>query len=312
MSSFGLWRKGGSKVKRITFVCGDQSVLAEEVAVAVRAEFAADQVSVRFGGIDRDDQIWDTYATMAPDRHLVAVRCADKLRSLDPITRVVATARSGASCFLLLISDAADFPREGGTLTAPMLALRDYSGAQMIRCSELADADLISWTQAKWPVLSRLGARQLVDRCHGDLPTIRDAIAKAVACDVDDEKFAVGFADVGPGGRYVDHVLAGERAAAFAAAEKIDREHLGTVLAELDRRLTDVERVAAAKRAGYDAKAMAVKAGIASFVVIRCRDLVGCYDRARILRNRHLLAVADAAWRSGARAGVAELVAANW
>ena len=117
--------------------------------------------------------------------------------------------------------------------------------------------------------------------------------------------------DPPPGGEFAELLVAGDRAGALAAA-RAGQVAPGPAIGLLDSRLGMLAAIREGQRRQLEDRDIAGKLGVPRFLIGRYRNVAHEYGPDRVRRCRELLADADAAWRSGAVAGVAEVLAANW
>lgn len=290
-------------------MCGPEQVLADEVIAAQLA--AAPRLHIlrtRTGDVPERD-IWDCCA-LAFGESAVLVRGAEKLTDPARIIPLVKLAREIAT--LVLVSGEDDFSRGQDGLAPHMAAIRDSRYAQMVRCVAPKDDDLLDWAATQWPGLGRNDAWRLVSRAGGDLARIRDAGAKAQASGLLEAKYIDALCDPSPGEEMTELLLAGDKKAALAAARGVSGSATGAALALLSSRLGTLSAIREGQRRQLDVRAMTGRLGVPRFLLARYRDVAAAYPPDRVRRCREILAVADAAWRTGAQGGVAETVIANW
>ena len=171
--------------------------------------------------------------------------------------------------------------------------------------------DLLDWVARQWPGLGRNAAQRLLERAGGDLGAVREAGVKARATGLLEEKYIAVLCEPPPGGQFAELLVAGDRAGALAAARTGDRRRArrsGCSIPGWARWRRSGRASAVSWRTGTSPG----KLGVPRFLIGAYRDVAQAYGPARVRRCRELLATADAAWRSGAVAGVAEVLAANW
>lgn len=317
MSTFSQWQRASCPAKRVTWVCGPEQALIDDVTDSVRSSCGDAGRVVLFAGSDLERDIWASCALIPPRgvTRLVAVHEAQRLRRLDELVPLVKAGREAAGVFLLFVSSEPDFTRvreEGRDVLAPHLAaIRDCRAGQLIRCVTPHDDDLLDWAARCWPGLTRNAAARLVERAAGELGAIREAGAKARATGLLDAKYIPVLCDPVPGGEFAELLLAGDRAGALVAARERPLA-LGAAVSLLDSRLRVLAVVREGQRSQLPAGQVASRFGVPGFLVTRYRDVAQQYGPARVRHCRELLAAADSAWRGGAESGVAEVLAANW
>jgi DNA polymerase III delta subunit len=322
VATFSQWQRSGCPVRRITWVCGPEQVLSDDVAATVRAAFPSGDRAVYFAGFDVERDIWAACAVISPagQERLVIVHDAGRLRRPHELVPLVKAGREAAGVYLLFSSAEDDFTRvsapDGGMSLAPHLAaIRDSRNGQLIRCTLPKDDDLLDWAARQWPGLGRNAAHRLLARAGGDLAAVRDAGNKARASGLADEKYIDVLCEQRPGEEFAELLVAGDRKGALAAARDMPSagsSGMGAVAGLLDYRLGVLYAIREGQRRGFEARDICGQLGVPRFLLARYRDIAGAYGPDRVRRCRELLAVADSAWRTGASMGVAEVLAANW
>ncbi len=322
MATFSQWQRAGCPVRRVTWVCGPEQVLADDVVSAVKDGLPGAGRSVFFAGNDVERDIWVGCSVIPPpgqDR-LAVVYDAHKLRRPHELVPLVKAGREAAGAWLLFVSGENDFFRvpapDGGTELAPHLAaIRDSRYGQLVRCTVPRDDALLDWAVRQWPGLGRNAAHRLLTRAGGDLAAVRDAGAKSRATGLADEKYIDVLCAQRPGEEFAELLVAGDRQGALAAARDMPAAGpagAGAASGLLDSRLGTLAAIREGQRRQLEDRDIASRLGVPRFLISRYRDTAPAYGPARVQRCRELLAQADAAWRSGAVAGVAEVLAANW
>lgn len=313
MSTFGQWQRAGCPAKRVTWVCGPEQALAGDVADSVSAALPGADRSVCFAGTDVERDIWAACGVVPPQgvRRLVVVHDAQKLRRPGELVPLVKAGREAAGTYLLFVSDDQDFPRDSGGLAPHLAAIRDARHGQLVRCIMPKEEDLLEWAARQWPGLGRNAAWRLLERAGGDLAAVRMAGVKASVSGLLDEKYIPVLCEPPSGGEFAELLVTGDRAAALAAARAAQAAP-GSAIGLLDSRLGALTAIREGQRRQLEDRDIAGKLGVPRFLIGRYRDVAQQYGPDRVRRCRELLAAADAAWRSGATAGVAEVLAANW
>ena len=313
MSTFSQWQRAGCPAKRVTWVCGPEQALAGDVVDSICDSQPVAGRVVYFAGNDIERDIWAAAGVIAPvgQERLVVVHDAQKLRRPGELVPLVKAGREAAGSFLLFVSAENDFPRDSGGLVPQLAAIRDARHGQLIRCTAPKDDDLLDWVSRQWPGLGRNDAHRLLERAGGDLSIVRDAGARARACGLLDEKYIPVLCEPPPGGEFAELLIAGDRAGALAAARTATVAP-GAAIGLLDSRLGALAAIREGQRRQLEDRDIAGKLGVPRFLIGKYRVVAQQYGPDRVRRCRELLATADAAWRTGASAGVAEVLAANW
>lgn len=322
MATYAQWYRG-TRAARFVWVCGSERVLAEEVvaAVTIRVSPRPENYVTCTAGEFPERDLWTAAAAYPPDLdapRLIVVREAQKLSDWEPLTDLIAHARDLPQLHMTLVSADDALAKQKGpdgrvALAAYLAALRDSSLGQMVVCSLPAENDLIAWVKRRLPGAGDNLAYHLLTRCGGNLAIVAAVCAKAslfpdrLGTDLVDEfcleEPAVGFADA---------LTAGDKATALAAADAMDPVELGAAVGLLDSRLDTLAVLNTAAAAGLTPAEMRTRLRLPQFVVAKYRKAAGDYPANRVRDRRAVLAAADAAWRQGARTGVAEFICALW
>ena len=328
MVAFSQWQKT-RPVRRLTWVCGPEHVLADDVAAECRSQ--AGEVLVLVAGDDAERDIW-AEAAQVPDpgeTRLLVIRGAERLRRWDMLAPLV-PARDLAASRLLFVSaedDAAHAKscscrrcggQESARELAPHLSLIQGSKAgQIIRCAVPDDEPpdwLLDWLAARLPGGGRVLADYPLERAGGDLKTAADTAAKMTAAGLPATREAVSeLIEPVPSDSVADALVLSTKAAALAAADALrSRQEIGRVIGALDNRLEMLAALRAAQERKLHARDTAAKAGVSWLNQRRYRSAAAHYGPAEVARRRRVLAIADDAWRCGADAGVTEVIIAAW
>jgi hypothetical protein len=312
MATYLQWSKN-RPVRRVTWVCGPEGALVRDVVAAHREDAPPGQCLTVFAGEAPERAVWDLLLSVPPSGgRRVAVYGAEKLAALDRVA-MLAEADELATAYVTLVSAAADFERSGGQLAPHLAALQAARSAQLVRCCAPSKAeDQESLVASWWPGASRSLGAAVLARC-GSLDRAWLACEQARLADLEPERRMLAVVCPSePGGELADHLMAGRRAQAMAAATALPRAELGQVTGLLAARLAAAEQVRDAMRDGLDARAAAASRGVDRYLASKVLPHAGLYDPARVRRCRRLLAGIDAAYRAGVPAGAAESLAALW
>jgi hypothetical protein len=316
MGTFSQWSKT-RKVAPLAWVCGDEPALVREVVSVYRATCPGDrQLTVTAGEVpDRD--VWDAALSDSPTRLLV-IRHADKLGDLAPMAALAAGA-SATGLRVVFVSEAGDFAKVdagGKKVLAPHLeALKDSKHGQLVRCCAPTRAEDRAALVASWWPGADTGHAVLVLRlCGGDLTLAREACDKATRAGLAPEAKHAGLVCMPePGAGFADPLIAGDKAAAMAAAYQATPDETGAGIGLLAARLPVLAEIHDAQQGGATPGQLpSVLRHIDRFLLHLLARYAGPYDKARVAREREVLAMAEHYWRGGATEGVAVTVVALW
>lgn len=316
MGTFKQWLGAGCPVRRVTYVCGPEPVLAEEVVAAVRADFGGEDRTVLVAGDDHEADIWSACAQYPMDAdagRLVIVRDAARLKRWDDVPDLLETGTSR----LLFVSAEDDYARKSGSgkreLLPHLAPFRDSRHAQLIKCVAPGAEDLTGWVQRIWPGCGITAAFHLLTRAGGEVAMVRDVAAKAAAARLEPtERTIDGLLAAQPGAEFIDCLLARRRPDALRAAARLSEPAVLGVLARLDGVLDTLARLQEAMARRLDGRDIAVKYRVPAFVARKYREIAPQYGPAEAQRCRSVLVIADDTWRSGVRDGVLEALVAVW
>ena len=299
-------------MRRVTWVCGPEAVLARDVVAAHRDGASPGQCVTLFAGAAPEREVWDLLLSLPPDGgRRAVVHGAEKLKDASAVP-ALAREDSLATAFAVFVSSAPDFERDGGALVPHLAALQASKAGQLVRCCEPSKAeDRTALVASWWPGASRTLAYDLLTRC-GSLERAWHACAQARMAGLRPEPRALAVACPGePAGDLADLLMAGKRQAAAGVARDAAGE-TPAVIGLLAQRLSAVEVIAAGVRSGLSAREVASRGHVDRFTAALVVPHVGAYDAERVSRCRRLLAFAESAWKSGARDGVPEMLVAGW
>jgi hypothetical protein len=318
MGSYGQWSRR-REVRRLTWVCGSEPLLAEEVVTEALLQCTGHLTLT--AGDDAEREIWAAASSPLADpaaSQVIVVRSAERLRhwdNLEPLT----TARDLDAVRVVFVSAEprlAQVRGEEKSVLAPHLALlRDSRPGQLVECRAPEDwSDPPEWLQ-DW-ASRQLGAAGREAACYllsvtGSIPEAAAVGSKIRMSGLSPTQQIIG-ALAGRVSSFTEALICGRRREALAAAADLSRDELGRAIGQLASRLDVLGALHVASEHHLDGRETAVKLGVPRFLQLRYRDPSRAYSGARVASCRSLLAVADEAWRSGAAGGVAEFVAALW
>ncbi len=318
--NYALWKAAADKgeVRRATFVCGDQSVLVEEVVDTTRRQLGAGDLNyvVVSAGRVPDREVWAAVGQYPLDQtsnRLVVVRDAHRVKHWDPLTSWLTTARQAPHNYLLLVSGQDDLPTkmvDGKKVLADHVdAIRSARG-RLVRCGRPNEADSVAWVRARSKVLDDETANYLLHRVGGDLSAAADAAAKIALFDrLPSTQIIDLLCEPAPAESFVDCVIARNKTEALLAAQTVPDSERGRMFALLDARLDLLASLYRATRAGLSQREIR---DVPVFLIRKLMPYARHYDPHRCAFDRRLLAVLEGRHRSGIRVGVLEQLVALW
>ncbi len=316
MATFAQWRASAEVgERRVTYVCGDQSVLVEEVVDHTRAALAArfgtgpEYVSLaRSSTFDTDvwAEAFQSSLTVGMPR-LVVVRDAEHLKRWDKLDLWMGLRRRMPGVFLLFVSGQPDVPKEGGKVARHLAVIKAPAGF-LVRCTRPKEDDALAFARRRAPSLDADMAGYLLRRAGGELTTVAAACAKISLFDG-----AVGPTTIDalcaerPADNFVNHLVAGQKRQALLCLPDLEDRPLG-VLHRLGNLLDLLAKLHRIQISGQSWRDAGVDSFQAQLYLPQARD----YDPKRCVYRRRALAVVEDALLQGATVGVMEGLVALW
>jgi DNA polymerase III delta subunit len=320
MSTYAQWRTAADKgeTRRVTWVCGNQPVLVEEVVDTTRAALLAtdlDYTSLT-AGQHPDRDIWAAalqYPLQPGVARLVLVRDAHRISHWAPLNTFLTAARQLPTNHLLFVSPEPDFPAH--TVAGKRAGLAAHAElirgkGRLVRCAMPNETDLIAWVRRRAPAMDDEMIRYLLTRAGANLATVAGTCKKIAALKGNPGPATIDvLCTPAPAESFVDNLLARKPVDALrTVATLTDRDALAAI-ALLDTRLDLLAALWRSTRAGLSARDVT---GVPVFLVRRYLPIAKHYDPKRVVYARRVLAVVDNALRNGARGGVLEALTALW
>lgn len=313
MATFTQWRTAADRgiVKRITWVCGSEVVLREEVIDFIRSKVKpepGDYIALDASDTPERD-VWaacNQYPADPSAPRLVLVRDAERLKNEDPFLSWIGEMRLMPTVYLVFVADEPDLD----TNKPHLAAIRD-SGT-IVRCATPNEDDLVKWVQRR--ARGRItvnDAHHLLTRVGGDLGKAANVLAKAAVFEGTVTESAIDLlVSESPGAEFADLLVQLRKQQALLAAEAVARDDYPRMIGLLDVRLDLLSRLNRQIRNRATMRDMARETP--AFVVHQLLPAAREYDDSRVRRCRQVLAVVDDGVRSGARDGALEALVACW
>jgi hypothetical protein len=317
MSTFTQWAKT-RRTAHLNWVCGDQPALVSAVLGEFRRKYPG-QTWALWADDEEPRDVWDELLSAPPLLgRLLIVHRAEKLgASLSQMSLLDAGSKY-IGC-VVFVSDERDFARseeDGKKVLAPHLSfIQESRHGQLVRCCAPSKYEAqLALTASWWPGAGTNHARTVLRLCGGDLTLAAGACDKARRAGLaPTDKHAALVCEDGDGTGFADPLVAGDKAAAMAAAQRAGPGETGAGIGLLASRLTMLAAISDALRGGATPSELPYKTrDIDRWLLGRLAPHAVPYDAARVRRCRELLAMAEHSWRSGATGGVAESLIANW
>lgn len=311
MATFATWT-GKRPVRRVTWVCGDQPALVREVTDAHCAGAPDGQLVTLFAGDGTERDIWNLLLSVPPSGgRRAVVYGAERLQAVQHVA-ALAAAPELAAAYAVFVDSREDFAQEDGKPAPHLAALQASRNGQLIRCCAPGRLETqIELVASWWPGASLMFASTLLKRA-GSLDEAWHACRTARLADLKPEPaMAAAVCPRSPAGDLADKLFAGDRRGAMEAAQALPPGETAALVGLLASRLTAAESVAEGLRDGLS-RSDAVSRVRERYAATRVASHAAGYQPDRVRRCRELLARIDAAFRTGAPAGLAEVLVACW
>lgn len=305
-------------MRRVTWVCGDQHVLVEEVVTTIRQILAPspmDYLPIHVTDVDERD-VWfeaSQYPLTPGAVRMILIRDAEQLTQWNQLDNWLTWTRRLPNIYLIFVSNEPDLPYE--TVEGKRAGLKPHAVAiraprgRLVRCVMPNEADALAWVRRR-ANLDDDTARYLLTRTGGDL-----ALAASVCAKVSLFNGAAGYRTVDalcherPSASFVDCLLALEKKQALLRVPDLIDNEVNKVIGLLDSRLDLLQLLYRAQAAGQHLREIS---GVNPYLARQYIAIARHYEHSRCAYRRRVLAVVDDALRSGIRDGVWEALVALW
>lgn len=313
MATFFQWRSHAiaGDLPRITWVCGEQSILIEElIDIAKRATQAS---SMSYLSIDASDvsvgevrAAIDQHILSQKEKRLIVIRSAQELDYA--VFQEWIGNKNRANAYLILVSDDKELPVLKGN--AEVTTFFNTYGVYKVKCFFPNEEDLLSWVQLKAYRQGDEVVRRIIERCGDSLKAMSDL---AVKLNVIGEDLSAEHVDAlcedHPSGTFEISLLAFRKVEAYQLSDNLK---LSKVLGSLDQKLGALETMYLAAKAKKSGKETAADLGNQTFLYPMLRHVAQLYGPTEIQRRRMLLGLLEPYYRYGDCAGVIESLISMW
>lgn len=332
MATFSVFWKSFVKkpvVRPVTWVCGTEQILIDDVLAIIRrvvAPAAWNYVPLSVGE-DSERDVWAEVFAYPQGPHqsrLVVVRGAERLVEPERILAFLKRADAHPLTYLVLVSGDASVPHQAPTeeqqrrgLKGDVVGyLKSLSGkGHVVECRPFTQDTVkvaVDWVVAKTGMRETVAA-YLLNRANGNMRLVRDVCVKLSVFGSEATISAINeLLSEQPRDTFVDALVAMDKKGALAALERLPSSEFSRTLGLLDSQLDlagMVHDMTAAHATSYE---IARKAGNKNFLVKDLLTVSRHYDPARRASIRQTLCTADEALRAGVKVGVFEAVTAMW
>lgn len=323
MSTFSQWWLAFNKsntAKQITWLCGSEPVLVDEVLDLLRGVIKTDAVNTVY--LDAREQtprhIWNElrqYPFGDDAKRLTIVRGAEELPLDDTFVQYVKDRGALPKNYVIFISSEEQLRKQENNRSV-VAELEFLKGrGTLVECRPFTASTAkhaVTWVKQKADLRGRV-AEYLLNRATGDLRLVRDTLNKIMVVQGDvsmrlvDEMF-----EERPNDTFLGALFAMDRKTALAALQEMPRSDYSRTIGLVDARLDLAglvhDMMIDQKSSGEIARA----AGSKGFLVPDMLPVAKYYDKKRRLRIRKYLATVDGYSEYGVPDGALEALVALW
>lgn len=331
MATFSQWQQALGRhpnPRRVTWLCGDERVLVEEVLTYIKKQLepAVWNYVPLVAGEDSERRIWTEadQHPLGPGNRLVVIRNAEQLQHWERLEEWLQYRHLNPQTFLVFVSNEARLPRTEPTPEQrrkgqkPEMAQHLTSigtKGHLIECRPYTTATAkhsVKWVQSK--VSMREGvAKHLLERSNFNLRLVRDICTKLAVFPGEITLTVINeMLDEQPRDDFPDALLALDKKTALLALNQTSTTDYGRILGLLDARLELAGLVHDLMVERKPQHEIAKAAGAQGFLVKDIIPVAKHYDAKRRLAIRKVLAVADEFYSSGETDGIMEMLVAQW
>lgn len=324
MSTFSQWWTSFRKnphPKQITWVCGTEPVLIDEVVDLIKSNIKVDAVNLEY--LDAREvsarAVWNAlrqYPFGNDVNRLTIVRGAEKLPLGDDFIQYVKDRGVLPRNYVIFVSSEPQLRKKEEKGRAVVDALEFLKGrGTLIECRPFTQSTAkyaVEWVKEKANIRGRV-AEYLLNRATGDLRLVRDTINKLsvvpgeISMRLVDEMF-----EARPDDSFLGALFALDRKTALQALKELPKSDYSRTIGLIDARLDLAglvhDMLVQQRNGGEIAKA----AGNMGFLVPDMLAVAKHYDKKRRLRIRKFLATIDSYTEYGVPEGALEALVALW
>ena len=321
MPSYAQWRNSAEKgqVARVTWLCGDQRILVEEVIEETKKFLEITEFDYYSFSAESNSalEIWDAafqYSLDPTANRLVLVREADYLSDWSPLVKWFAHSRQFVSTYLMFVSDLAEYPvvpdQKNVTLQAHIELIR--TKGKTVRCNLPSSGELVAWIQRN-SVFAEDTAKYLLDRSGGDLKVINNLCRKSMMFGADPgQRVVAQLAEEVTQQSFADALLAMDKKAALQALTRLPEAEYTRVVGQLYSRLDVLHTLHKAVPNFNTVRELSEATGLKIFLIQKYSPLAKQYDQVKLTKCRNILTIVDDAIQRNATSGAMELLVTLW
>lgn len=320
MPSYSQWRTSADKgqVAKVTWVCGDQRVLVEEVVDETKAILQVTEFDYvpLWAESDSELSIWDAVYQfpLEPDaKRLILVRQADKIKNWKPLEKWLQDSKNISSNHLMFVSDEIGYPMslEEEPEYPEFFELIRKRG-KVVKCSMPNPAEVISWIKRN-STFTDYSASFLFDRCGSDLSAVSNVCKKSKMFKADPgSQVITQLSEEYASQSFSDCLIYLNKKAALLDLPNIPESDYSKIIGQLYSRLDMLQVLHRAAPNFNTTRELSEATGLKMFLVSKYVQAAKAYDKTKISNCRNILTVVDDAVQRQATEGAMELLVSLW
>jgi DNA polymerase III delta subunit len=332
VSSWSQWFVSYQKnptIKQVTWLCGTEPVLIDEVIEAIRSHFSTEPWCFSVHTVERATEraLWedlDQHPIDGRTPRLVLVRGAERLQQPERLIEWMQTKNKNPLTHVIFVADAPELAREPLTSDqkrdrkkpdlVPHLQAIQGKGT-LVECKPFTQATAkhaVAWVRTKVSIRPGV-AGKLLERANGDLRLTRDAFRKlSVFPDEITEQTINLLLAARPRMSFVDALLEVDKPAALLALEYMEPKEYSAAIGLIDQRLDLLGTVRDLVVSHATNAQISSALGTMGFLAKDLVPLAKTYDQKRRQQIRNLLAIVDEALKNGITHGPMQVLVFFW
>ena len=303
------------EIRRVYWVCGQEEVLREQVALSLR------RIAVKLGVQPMDSRtvmteeegeetVWEALDAwpLDPERQaFLVVRDAEKIKHTERIAEWLMD-RSAPKRLAVFVADEPAWPTDRKTEVRD----RIVKSGMYVECGKASEKTAVEVTQS-WLQSDEKTATELLTYVGWQLDRARDVAKKARLLGTTAPHVLRFLAEPDSKDKYVEELLACDRKAALTAAGYVETyQERYAAVGLLDSNLAALAKINATLRSTRSPREVMSRSGLHRLQVEKLLPHARLYDPEAVRRRTIELAKADRALAEGAEIGVLEVLAAQW
>lgn len=336
MSIFSQWRLK-DYVKRITWICGKEQVLIDQVIDRCKSVTTTQMNRLTLDAeFDSLESIWghlNQFSFGSDAKRFILIYNSQKIENWQPLKSLIGDKEFSDGLRVVFVStDEHQFRLSKGQYIVdeynrrivkdPITFLSKKQYFDLVICNELISeapkdekgrykrsSDFVLWIQGQVNI-NEDDANYLIQQSGGNLVIIKTVIEKCKLFSARLSRNMINLlCEQSFNEEFSYHLIALEKNQALAALEAMEHKDYSRVIGELDYRLDMLSILHRANRKKWSIRDVVVREGFNGFVVAKYWPHVRHYDYTRVVHCRNILASIDEAYNRNVRNCMDVLVA---